>query len=208
MSLARRTLAQKLRRIPEHLRALVLRFAAEVLGLPVSLGTPDRRVLEGQILPWLAAEPWIASVLFVGCDWYTVHYGRMFAAKEYWTIEMDPARARYGASGRHVVGPLQDLDRRFGPDRFGAIVCNGVLGWGLNDREEAERAFAACVSCLAPGGLLVLGINDVPEKRVYPLAESRPLAQLAPFHFPPFGGASFLVPDSSNRHTFVFLQKA
>jgi hypothetical protein len=27
-------------------------------------------------------------VLFVGTDWFTKHYDRLFAASEYWTIEI------------------------------------------------------------------------------------------------------------------------
>lgn len=207
MSGTKRTLGQKLRRIPEHLRALALRGLSEGLGIEISLGTPDREVLERRILPWLASEPSLQRVLFVGCDWYTRHYARRFAGKQYWTIEMDPARARYGAPGRHVVGPLQDLRAHFAPASLDAIVCNGVLGWGLDDREQAEVAFEACVECLAPGGVLVLGVNDVPEKRVYPLSESRPLARLEPFVFPPLATASHLVP-TPNRHTFLFFRKA
>jgi hypothetical protein len=105
-----------------------------------------------------------------------------------------------------VVAPMQELDRHFAPNSLGAIVCNGVLGWGLDEREDAERAFAACVECLRPGGLLVLGINDVPEKAVYPLSESRQLARLEPFVFPPLGAASHLVPGPG-RHTYLFFKK-
>jgi hypothetical protein len=202
----RRTLGQRLRRIPEHARALGLRFLSEAVGLPVSLGTPDRRLLEERVLPWLAASPEVPSVLFVGCEWYTARYGRAFAGKEYWTIDMDPRATRHGAPGRHVVAPMQELDRHFAPGSLGAIVCNGVLGWGLDQREEAERAFAACVLCLRPGGVLVLGVNDVPEKRVYPLSESRELARLEPFVFPPLRAASHLVPGPG-RHMYLFFKK-
>lgn len=200
------TLARKLRKVPEHLSALLRRALNEGLGLPVSLATEDRRLLERRILPYLAATAGFERVLFVGCDWYTRHYSRLFAGRHYWTIELDPARAVYGAEGRHLVDRLERLGRHFEPGTLDAIVCNGVLGWGLNDREEAERSLVACAAALRPGGGLVLGVNETREKRVLDLDASPALALLRPWIFPPLG-VSVHETRTANRHTFRFFAK-
>jgi hypothetical protein len=198
---------RKIRKIPEHVRALGLRLLSEGLGLDVSLGTQDRRVLEQRILPYFASDDRCRRILFVGCDWYTRHYGRRFAGREYWTIEMDPARAQYGEAGRHVVDALANLSAHFPAGHFDVIVCNGVLGWGLNDRDEAERSLAACRHALADGGVLVLGWNDIPEKRVLVPAQSESLSSLARWTFPLLGVSEY-VTATRNRHTFSFFVKA
>ncbi len=193
-------LAAKWRRLPEHLRFLWLRAWHVALGGEVSLSTEDRRVFEQVVMPYFAERPEFGRVLFVGCDWYTAHYGRIFAGREYWTLEKDLGRRKFG-SERHITDALQNLLAHVKPGFFDLVLCNGVLGWGLNDPEEAERSFEACRLALRPGGVLVLGWNDVPEKRVLALAESSSLRRFAPFILPPLGASSH-VTVTANRHTF------
>lgn len=195
-------LAAKWRRLPEHLRFLMLRGWHAALGGEVSLSTDDRRVFEKVVMPYFAAQPEFQRVLFVGCDWYTAHYGRIFAGREYWTLDKEPSRRRFGAE-RHITGALQDLLQHVAPGFFDLVLCNGVLGWGLNHRDEAERSLEACRLALRPGGVLVLGWNDVPEKRVLVPAESKSLARFEPFVLPPLGVSNH-VTATGNRHTFSF----
>jgi len=195
-------LAAKWRRLPEHLRFLFLRGWHAVVGGDVSLSTDDRRVFETIVMPYFAARPEFQRVLFVGCDWYTAHYGRIFAGREYWTLEKDPGRRKFG-SANHITDALQNLPAHVKPGFFDLVLCNGVLGWGLNDPEEAERSLEACRVALRPGGVLVLGWNDVPEKRVLSLAESKSLARFEPLVLPALGAASH-VTATGNRHTFNF----
>ena len=65
----------------------------------------DRSILECQILPYYQLSEAHAAILFVGCDWYTQGYVRLFARKAFTTIDPDPAKARYGA-GRHIIASL------------------------------------------------------------------------------------------------------
>ena len=76
------TLSPRLRAAPTQLRWLVLRTVRGAVGLPTSLESEDRRLLERDILPWFAAQPLVTRVLFVGCDWYTKHYERAFTGRE------------------------------------------------------------------------------------------------------------------------------
>jgi hypothetical protein len=112
------------------LRTVVL-AARRALGLPATLRTEDRRILEQVILPEYARRPDIARVLFVGCAPYTQRYGETFGGREYWTIDPVARRRRYG-SERHIVDRLQNLGNHVPAGYFDLVVCNGVLGWGLN----------------------------------------------------------------------------
>lgn len=195
----------KLRKVPELTRALALRGLRTVFGLDVSLPTEDRRLLERVVLPHLAQADGFDRVLFVGCDWYTTQYEQLFSGKEYWTLDKDPGRRRYGAA-RHVTAALVELPEHFRGGHFDVIVVNGVLGWGLDDREEAEASLEACGRALREGGVLVLGWNDVAEKRPLRPEESRSLARLQPWVFPPLGTARH-VTATANRHTFSFYMR-
>lgn len=199
------TAYSKLRKVPELARALGLRALRTVFGADVSLPTEDRRLLERVMLPYFAAEAAFTKVLFVGCDWYTRHYEGLFAGREYWTLEKEPRRRKYGAA-RHVTDALANLGAHFQDGAFDLIVVNGVLGWGLDDREEAELSLGACVRALREGGVLVLGWNDVAEKRPLPPEESRSLQQLRPWSFPPLGSARHAT-ATANRHTFSFYER-
>ena len=171
------------------------------LGLP----TRDRRVLEDLLLPYFAARPDVDHVLFVGCGWYTRSYAKMFEGKDYVTLDVDPAKRRHGAA-RHVCDSLARLEAHFPADSLDLVVCNGVFGWGLDERTEVEAAFAACRACLRSGGMLVLGWNDIPARRPFPLGECEALKRFARYTLPPLGKAT-LETGTRNRHVFDFYVK-
>jgi len=102
------------------------------------------------------------AVLFVGCDWYTKHYCKFFRGMEYWTIDPDQGKKRYG-SRNHLVDFLEHLHYYFPSGYFDLIICNGVYGWGLNQKKQCETAFRNCFDCLREGGEFVLGWDNVPE---------------------------------------------
>ena len=187
------------------LRAVSL-TCRRALGLPAQLDTADRRVLEQIILPAFAVRTTRQRLLFVGCAAYTQHYDALFAAHEYWTIDPVASRRRYG-SRRHIIDGLHNLGSHAEPEFFDVIVCNGVLGWGLNLPEQVDAAFAACHRHLRAGGELVLGWNDVvPRNKVSP--ENVPALKLfRTRNFEPLETSRFAVPGS-NRHVFDFFVKA
>ena len=173
------------------------------LGLDSPLKTDDRRLLEGVIIPFFKEAAQTQRILFVGCDFYTTHYERLFGEKEYWTLDKDAGRAKYGAR-RHVIAALAEVDRHF--SALDLILVNGVLGWGLDDPVEAEASLAASVRALRPGGILLLGWNDTPERLPFPLGESQSLKGLEPYLFPPLGVSQHGT-ATANRHTFSFYRK-
>ena len=167
--------------------------------------TVDRRILEEVILPGYARRADIRRVLFVGCAAYTQPYQNLFTHCEYWTIDPAARRARYG-SRQHIVDRLENLGRHVAADYFDLIVCNGVLGWGLNDLNAANAAFTACHRHLRHGGELVLGWNDVaPRNRVVP-ADVSALEPFEPQLFDPLQTAQLRV-SVAHRHVFNFYQK-
>ena len=173
------------------------------LGFEFYLRMDDRRVLEKIILPYFQRRDDTGRVLFVGCDWYTRHYESMFPACDYWTLERDPSRARFGAR-QHITADLAGLGEHFENASLDLIVCNGVIGWGLNEPLAIEAAMSACVGALAPGGALILGWNDIPEKMPVPLRDIKALGVLEVFP-PPFQDE--IKTATYNHHTFKVLRR-
>jgi SAM-dependent methyltransferase len=168
---------------------------------------PDRRVLEHEILGELARDPEIERVLFVGVQWYTTRYPTHFTHKTFATIDPEPGVAKFGGK-LHVVGQIQDLAEHFPDMVFDAIVMSGVIGFGLNDPAEVDRALTACAKALRPGGWLVLGVNELKPTHVEP-KDRAPSAAFEPHPFYATGKTRMDValPFRERRHTFLFWRK-
>jgi len=165
----------------------------------------DRSILECMIMPFYQLSLAHSAILFVGTDWYTHGYSRMFSRKTYITIDPNPDRARYGAE-HHIIDDVSNIEQYMAPGSLDVVFLNGVIGWGLNSQDEAERAFAACHCCLRKGGHLVLGWNDLPEHLPFPIEAVESLNQFRPLVFPPLATSEHLV-DNEWRHTFSFFCK-
>ena len=186
-------------------RARVYGFLRNRLNVTAPLPTEDRRVLEQIIFGHYRNDPCIKTVLFVGCDSYTAHYERRyFAAHDYWTIDPDTTRRRFGAK-HHVIARLQELGQYFPAGFFNLIVCNGVFGWGLNSVEDCDAAMSQCHACLATDGYMLLGWNDVPGRDPAP-GEVRSLSRFSEYPFPAFGTSRYLT-NTAYRHTYYFYKK-
>lgn len=120
---------------------------------------PDRRVMADSYVPALAADG--GRILWVGCREYTLDDYALLEAQggEVWTTDIDPAAARWGREGRHRTGDVCEADRLFPDLSFDAVVCNGVLGYGVDSPDQQQRALKALAAILRPGGRLLLGWN-------------------------------------------------
>jgi len=165
----------------------------------------DRRLLEGVISPWLLAQQHWHRVLFVGCAWYTQRSQALFARKEFMTLEADARAARHGAR-RHIVCRLGHLDRLLAPAALDVIVCNGVLGWSLDEPAAVNAAFAACHATLRPVGPLLVGCNDTRRRQGRALMQAPALERFASLACPPLG-AAVVQTGSVNRHAFSFFMR-
>src|ERR1700733_6242047 len=70
----------------------------------------DRSILECLIIPYYQLSRAHQTIVFVGSDWYTHGYNRMFARKTFTTIDPNPARAQYGAE-HHIIDVAGNLER-------------------------------------------------------------------------------------------------
>ncbi|WP_404419368.1 class I SAM-dependent methyltransferase [Brevundimonas vesicularis] len=120
---------------------------------------PDRRVMADCYVPALAADG--GRILWVGCREYTLDDYALLEAQggEVWTTDIDPAAARWGREGRHRTGDVCEADRLFSDLTFDAVVCNGVLGYGVDSPDQQQCALKALAAILRPGGRLLLGWN-------------------------------------------------
>ena len=121
---------------------------------------PDRRYLVSEIIP-LISQRGVVRVLFVGCGRGNEGYWRLFAQHnvEVWTIDNDPAVARWGAPGHHITGDASALHEMQDLPKFDCIIFNGVLGYGIDGVEAAQHTFISFAQILAPKSLLIIGWN-------------------------------------------------
>ncbi|MGH8258720.1 MAG: hypothetical protein ACREUG_03420, partial [Steroidobacteraceae bacterium] len=187
--------------------AFLVRAVRYALRLPTPLFTEDRRILEGVIFRYYARRADVRSILFVGCQWYTRHYGRAyFSQHDFWTIEPAEEARRHGAR-QHVIAPLERLDAFFPERYFDLIICNGVFGYGLDSGDQCEAAFDHCFTRLRDGGHLVLGRDDVPERTPILPANVQSLKRFRRVRFPPLGTERYLT-DTPYRHLYEFYGRA
>jgi hypothetical protein len=171
------------------------------LGFDLRLVSDDRRILEEIIFPFVLSRVDFRRILFIGCDWYTAGYAKVFKGREFWTLEIDRRRWRYGST-HHVVDAAENVRAHFEKESFDVIICNGVFGCGLNEREQVDCAFRGFRECLRPDGLFVLGWNDIPERKPFSpeMSVERFFSRLA---FPPLGRWRWPT-ENPNGHTFDF----
>jgi SAM-dependent methyltransferase len=174
-------------------------------GIDIRRVRADRHVLERRIFPWLLAAPDYRRILFVGCAWYTLHYPRLFSAREFWTMECDPLLARFGGR-RHVVDSCVRVGSHFAAESLDVVVCNGVYGFGLDDAAALDDSLRGFHDVLRPGGLLLFGWNNVDAHDPLRLAERNCFAGFRHVRAGPLGAGRCEIPGR-NRHTFEFLER-
>jgi hypothetical protein len=174
-------------------------------GIELYMKTEDRKILQRTILPAIARSPEYHRVLFIGCEWFTRGYRRIFRKCDYWTLEINPRNRKFG-SRQHIVDGAENLASHFKPDSIDFIVCNGVIGWGLNDRAAIKRMLDSSWHCLSEHGVLLLGCNDLPEHTPVVLSELDEMKRFRPFVFPAVGVSELRI-DTPLRHRFSFYTK-
>jgi hypothetical protein len=175
------------------------------LDHPTPINTQDRQVLEQLILPFFAKNSKYNQILFVGTEKYTWHYKKIFREKEYWTIEPRFLNKLYGAK-QHIIGYLDQIDRYFSKNTLDVIICNGVLGYGLNDPKEIESSFEKCYRCLKENGILVIGWNNIKEWSFLPLEKYKSIQKFEHFYFEPLKTSKYET-KTPNCHTYSFYIK-
>lgn len=175
---------------------------------------PDRRVLE-EALRAFAARADVRRVLFVGVKAYNRHLKDLFVGpsslggegRTFATIDPVPEFAEFGGSP-HFVDVLENLDRHVEAESFELVVMNGVIGFGLNDPANVERALTQVHRALVPGGELFLGINErIPTHVALTGVEAMRLFSPKPFAL--FGAPRQVIetPFREETHTFELWER-
>ncbi len=142
---------------------------------------PDRRCLREVYLPAFAQTG--GRILWVGCRKYTASYYRVLESHgaEVWTTDIEPRLARWGRRGRHRNGDICRADEVFGDLTFNAVLCNGVLGYGVDSVAQQTQALHALSRIIVPGGRLLIGWNT--DRIEDPIADglTQPWFTPAPF---------------------------
>jgi hypothetical protein len=159
-------------------------------------------MMETAFIPALAAEG--GRILWVGVREYTLDDYALLEAGggEVWTMDIDPKADRWGRKGRHRTGDVGDADRLFADQVFDAVVCNGVLGYGVDEPDHQTRTFRALAALIPSGGRLLLGWNT--DKIADPLAAGlhRPW-----FEAEPFAGRPARTPFAEVTHVYDCLRR-
>jgi hypothetical protein len=185
----------------QAISSLIDRFPLE----PKRISTRDRLILEKIILPHLAATNSYKRILFVGCSAYTQWYREFFNNEEYWTIDPIDMKRRYG-SDRHVIDSIINVRKHVEKDYFDIILMNGVIGFGLNQIGDIERAVDACYEVLARQGILLVGWNDTRRRTPVDLHSIRALGKFREYYFEPLQACHFRA-EGASRHTYSFYRK-
>lgn len=140
--------------VPPLLRRIYRRLFRD----PAIAALPSRIWLHADFLPAVKAAGH-KRMLFVGTQAYNRPFYRHCQGLSVFSIDPDPANARYAAPSGHSIGFIQDIARLAPGEKFDVIVFNGIIGFGVNDVPAALDALAAMAGAAAPGALLVIGWN-------------------------------------------------
>lgn len=170
------------------------------------LSREDRAYLVEILLPAVADFADDEDVLFVGVEWYTAGYPDLFPRGNLITVDINPSVARHGGT-RHHIADVRHLTTTFGRAAFAAIVCNGVLGHGVDHASDVGQAVFEMAECLRRGGVLVLGFNDVDWARPEGVARAIEATSLRPIPFAgmPADGAG---PIGPLRHVYCAYERS
>lgn len=153
-----------LRSIARQLPAPIQNWGRQIVETRRISRYPDRAVLLEQVLPALRQTRALANnakVLWIGCRAYTTLYYDLIeqSGAECWSIDIEPEVQPFGRRGRHITGDMLKLEQFFPANHFDAVLCNGVLGWGVDDPADQARAFAALGAVTKPEGWVLIGWN-------------------------------------------------
>lgn len=166
-------------------------------GANTIVGLPDRVLMAQAYIPAFAADG--GRILAVGVRAYNLedHAPLQVHGAELWTTDIDPRAARWGVARRHRTGDACELDRVFGDLTFDGVLCNGVLGHGVDTPDQQRRTVNGIAAILRPGGRLLLGWNT--SRTNDPVAAG--LTQGA-FRPEPYGGHPARVTFDSVDHVY------
>lgn len=123
--------------------------------------SPDRHILEREIIPYLEGE-----ICFVGVAHYIKHYWSSFFSPNatVTTIDVNKNLAKYGAKN-HIATEIKKLPK-VSKKRYDYVIMHGIAGYGTFSRQNLEWAFWGTYESLKPGGLLIYGWANNKDIRI------------------------------------------
>jgi len=122
-----------------------------------------RYIIEKKVFPLIKNK----KVLLVGVAEYCDFYPKILEKNnnDVWSIDLDSNVTKYGAK-KHVVGDISSASKYFKRDFFDVILMGGVFGYGLNDKEAAEKTMSEIFRILKKDGLLIIWWSDSPKRNM------------------------------------------
>ncbi len=147
---------------------------------------PSRQFLNEVLAPALATAGH-HRMLFVGAQSYNLPFYAQCEALgiDAWSVDFDPASAKYGAPCGHFVGDIRNIQALVAGRTFDVIMFNGILGFGINAAPDAIAAVQAMSGIAEANTLLIVGWNpgrtdDQEIAAIRPLLTSTALGSVAP----------------------------
>jgi SAM-dependent methyltransferase len=185
-----------------------LQYLIPKLGIIVPIVNADRDFLEQKIFPMLAEDRQIKKILFAGVGSYTWHYFKFFPQQDFYTIDFDAKKAPFGQPGMHVVGSVVALSDHYASDFFDAVIISGLIGYGVNSKQDIDQTYHEAFKVLRPGGMLIMGWNNQPALLSFPLETLDGYHEFDSFAPAPLELAKARVEvNLENAHTFEFMRK-
>jgi hypothetical protein len=134
-------------------------YLSEAMGDIRTSRSPDRRILRKTILPSFAVAG--GDILWIGCKRYTKDYYQLLetAGGRCWTVDIDVTAACWGNGERHHIGDICRVEEWWRGASFDSVLCNGVLGFGVNTPEAQRLCLASMAKIMKPKGVLLVGWN-------------------------------------------------
>jgi SAM-dependent methyltransferase len=164
MSNFKRLMIRTLRFAARPLPAGTRDWARQVVETRLMSRFPDRAILLKALFPALHQTSALSNnskALWIGCRPYTKLYYELIEQNgaECWSVDIDPDMQPFGRSGHHITGDMLELRRLFPGNYFDTVLCNGVLGYGVNTPTDQLKAFEAIATVTKPDGWLLIGWN-------------------------------------------------
>lgn len=115
----------------------------------------SRRYLEEEWLPLLGQH---APVLDIGKASYTEHYPQLIGAAAYVSVDREESKRPELVADATAPGFVALARARY--PEYGAVIFNGLIGYGIDSLEAIERALGAFWQLLRGGGHLLVGWNE------------------------------------------------
>jgi len=162
----------------------------------------DRSVLEQIIIPHVLAYNNPQKIFDIGREDYQGFYNEFFKGRELWTLDIDEEREEFGSPGHHITDDVSNAGSHFEENFFNFILINGVLGWGLNNKNKIEKAFNGIYKIMSPKGILVVGWNDFEDIKIFKPKEIKALKLFKPFFFKPLKSEEFECDNGCHKYSF------